>query len=199
MASLHNYLVVAGFLSPSHDDYVHGKLYSDAIKGSHRAEMISLLTKESTWLDVSRWELNQKSFEDFPSVAMHHLEYVKQKIPDTKITVMYVCGTDHAIKCRLFNGINGSRGCVPVLAVARLGTADSLREAMKTRASATSSGNFYLVETEAQVAEVSSTLIRKRLAAKQSVADLTGPEVENYILQNKILGARGVVKIKGIA
>jgi len=78
----------------------------------------------------------------------------------------------------LFNGLYGGR--VGVVAVGRPGFSRQIQRPAKSA----QSGRFYLVPTETQ--DVSSTAIRKKLAAGVSVASLTGPGVASYIVEKGI-------------
>jgi len=61
--------ISAGFLSPSHDEYVTGKLGRNAIPFKDRANMIDIATEHSDFLACDRWEGSQSHFIDFPSIA----------------------------------------------------------------------------------------------------------------------------------
>lgn len=52
------YNVLAGYLSPSHDIYVSGKLGNNAISSSHRVKMVEILCQNSEKISVSSWEAN---------------------------------------------------------------------------------------------------------------------------------------------
>ncbi|KAJ3121448.1 Nicotinamide/nicotinic acid mononucleotide adenylyltransferase 2 [Physocladia obscura] len=101
--------VIAGFVSPTHDDYTSYKLDALNVTASHRLEMCRLATCESIWLDVDPWEARQRKFVDFPAVAKHLHEYLNERCPQIRallgagvnLRVAYVCGADHALKCSL--------------------------------------------------------------------------------------------------
>src|SRR5690242_12533206 len=50
------YNVIAGFLSPSHAEYVSGKLGKSFIPTKHRLAMCALSCADSSWINVDPWE-----------------------------------------------------------------------------------------------------------------------------------------------
>lgn len=78
--------------------------------------MVELQVGECRWLFTSAWEANQSTFVDFPSVLRHHSAFFAEMYPKRKIEVVanslsepdfkvyYLCGSDHALKCRLQRG-----------------------------------------------------------------------------------------------
>ncbi|CAF0759082.1 unnamed protein product [Adineta steineri] len=56
----HNFRVIGGYLSPSHDDYVEAKLGEEFINGHHRVRMCEEAIKEANqqhWLSVDKAEM----------------------------------------------------------------------------------------------------------------------------------------------
>jgi len=56
---VHGFRVIGGYLSPTHDEYVHGKLGKEFVSGHHRIQMCAEAIKESNqqhWLSVDRAE-----------------------------------------------------------------------------------------------------------------------------------------------
>lgn len=62
------YTVVGGFLSPSHDDYVTGKLGNEAIPAVHRLAMIERALESSSWICAEPWEATIAYFVSFHQV-----------------------------------------------------------------------------------------------------------------------------------
>lgn len=54
--------------------------------------MCELAVKNSDWISVSTWEIEQKGFVDFPSVVVRHAEYLKTTLPKHTFEVIYLCG-----------------------------------------------------------------------------------------------------------
>eukprot|EP00475_Leptophrys_vorax_P031954 TRINITY_DN4880_c0_g1_i3.p1 TRINITY_DN4880_c0_g1~~TRINITY_DN4880_c0_g1_i3.p1 ORF type:complete len:215 (-),score=47.36 TRINITY_DN4880_c0_g1_i3:10-654(-) len=177
--------VLGGLISPSHDDYVKTKLGRDAVPAKQRIEMIKLALKGAPWIEVDSWEAEQDSFVDFPEVTAH----LQSKMDDfaekcqVDLRVFYVCGTDHAQKCGLLNGIRS----VPkarVCAISRPGFV--LRKGEKT----------YVVKLPADfsnsMADLSSTKVRKlcsgRSCTRDKLLDLVHEPVADYMIKNRILG-----------
>ena len=106
--------VIAGFLSPSHDSYVSGKLGVDALDGETRVAMISAALEdgggELEWMAPDDWEAKQDSFVDFPAVALSLKSRIVTAMEEAglgeaveagRVWVAYVCGADHAAKCNV--------------------------------------------------------------------------------------------------
>ena len=56
---VHHFNVIGGYLSPTHDEYVRGKLASECISGQHRSQMCQLAIEEAceqNWLSTDRAE-----------------------------------------------------------------------------------------------------------------------------------------------
>eukprot|EP01105_Mastigella_eilhardi_P022495 TRINITY_DN5533_c0_g1_i3.p1 TRINITY_DN5533_c0_g1~~TRINITY_DN5533_c0_g1_i3.p1 ORF type:complete len:337 (-),score=75.52 TRINITY_DN5533_c0_g1_i3:114-1124(-) len=96
-------VVIGGFMSPSHDNYVRGKLSAaEALPAAQRCELCETATSVSDWLDVDRWEsltpapnLGTASCSD---VARHLLRLVRAAFPQhaDSFHVYFVCGADVA-------------------------------------------------------------------------------------------------------
>ena len=72
-----------------------------------RANMCDIIVQYSEYIEVSRWEGEQRGFVDFPAVASHHAKYLSEHFPSVK--VFYLCGADHAIKyCISFPYLNSN-------------------------------------------------------------------------------------------
>ena len=176
-------VVVAGFLSPSHDGYVGGKLGADAIAARDRVEMCRLATADSSFVDVDAWEsLGNDDFVDFPCVASRlqaHLDSDEVGLGEPgAVQVMYLCGTDHVNKCGLFGGTS-----VPVVAMARAGE-DPLYRAPDPRRC------FVVDAGEHEASDASSTEVRRRIRGREPLAGLLAPAVEAFVYEHGILGAK---------
>jgi len=170
----YDFVVVGGFMSPSHDDYVAKKMRKNGvphIRAADRLKMCKLAVRDSSWVDLSRWEASLNYFADFPEVAVHHHRYITAAFRARTVKVMYLCGADHARNCDLYHGL----GVVPVVAVARPGSSCK---------AGTDPTKFILVETETE--DVSSTQVRKCLQKGEGIEELVGPAVAEYIFKNRI-------------
>lgn len=124
--------VVGGFLSPSHDDYVMGKLGNEAIPAVHRLAMIERALASSDWISAEPWEATIPYFVSFhqvrgacmcesaslfllapQKVVVEFDRYLRKSI-DAPIQVMYVCGADLIVRCRYFTSL----GPFPVVRLA---------------------------------------------------------------------------------
>jgi hypothetical protein len=117
--------VVGGFLSPSHDDYVFGKLGNQAIEAEHRLAMAERALTSSTWISLEPWEATIPGFVNFhsvrarargrlllrsliatsPQVVIEFDRFIKKSLPSYPIQVMYLCGADLIIRCRFFTSL----------------------------------------------------------------------------------------------
>jgi len=185
----HAFLVVAGYLSPSHDRYVTGKMVRNgysSIRGDDRYEMVRLSSLDSPWLEASPWEKSQPDFTDFPAVTKFHANYLRDQISkkisaqvSRNVLIMYLCGADHAVGCFLHQATN-YYWCDGVVGIGRPGP--DTQELIKTEKR--HSKNFYFVQTSTE--DVSSTQIRKRILAGESISDLVFPQVEEFMKTNNI-------------
>lgn len=107
-----NIKVIAGFMSPSHDDYLSGKFGRNKyIPSEYRIKMVEMATADSNWITYDEWECKQNYFVDFPYVASRGIKKLKQiycekykYVKSKKLCIYYVCGLDHAQKCGLLGG-----------------------------------------------------------------------------------------------
>lgn len=91
--------VIAGYLSPGHDEYIEEKLGKEAIPIHQRIAFIHnwIETKpELNWLRVDPWEgVFAKVAVNFTEV-LYRLEQVLEQKTGQKVPVFYVCGGDNA-------------------------------------------------------------------------------------------------------
>jgi nicotinic acid mononucleotide adenylyltransferase len=170
----HNMIVVGAFLSPSNDSYVSSKLGKEFIEAKHRLEMCELAVKEANmqdWLIVDRWESSQTRFIDFPGVHSSLATYISTAFPNDNIRVMYLCGTDHLMRC---GGLASLRKpSTGVVALKRPGF-----ENVKSDA------NLLVVNNTSYDTDFSSTMIRKRIKQGLDYGDLAYSSVVGYLKEN---------------
>jgi len=147
--------VVAGYISPSHDEYVERKLGDDYIPAKHRLKMCKLSLADSAWISLSKWEAMQPCFVNFPEVINYHATFLRDKFPNHDLLLLYLCGVDHAIRCKLFLG--QSYG---VAAIARKKNFPGYFEKLKGLVHEELDDNFNFEDTETE--DMSSTEIRER-------------------------------------
>ena len=111
LSSFNEYNIICGFISPSADCYVRTKP-PPLIPFEKRCEMIQTAIddfnqenkdkkNEIIKIYIHKWEGSHNYFIDFPdviNVIQQQLNKIKIKIKK-KITLLYVCGMDHYIKC----------------------------------------------------------------------------------------------------
>jgi hypothetical protein len=159
LESEHDFAVVGGFISPSHDLYVGPKC--KAFKAVHfsaneRLGLTRLACQDSDWLECASWESEQKGFwPDFPEVV-EALQNFLSSSEQTKLhsfTVFYVCGLDHAMKCSLEEGFGRSNQGVVIVP----------RSDMPPAASRPDLLVYGVTETNSKVEHLSSTVVRRAL------------------------------------
>ncbi len=89
---------------------------------------------------------------------------------------------DHALKCSLYRGIGGK---YPVICIDRPSASQSTELVSWAKTYPTL---FYFLSVNADITHsISSTLVRQKLAKNESVADLVGKDVEDYLLKYVIV------------
>eukprot|EP01111_Echinosteliopsis_oligospora_P002861 TRINITY_DN1452_c0_g1_i1.p1 TRINITY_DN1452_c0_g1~~TRINITY_DN1452_c0_g1_i1.p1 ORF type:complete len:152 (+),score=29.22 TRINITY_DN1452_c0_g1_i1:466-921(+) len=138
--------------------------------------MCELSLVDSSWVSLSTWEIHQPRFVDFPAVVKTHSTFLKQQFPEEDLLVLYLCGADLALKCRLYN-----QTALPVVTVGRVPyTTQLLKETAALPLN--TKRIFYIAETD--VEDVSSTEIRRRAVNKISFSDLMHEDAVVYMLEN---------------
>lgn len=148
-----DYNVVAGYLSPGHDEYISAKNKAGAIPIAERLSIITDMIKGHAWLDVDPWEgVFCKVAVNFTDVITRMEMYLKHHFTED-IPVFFVCGGDQAH----FSSTFSKRGkCIVV------GRPNSESEFMKYRIQL-SSDNILFAHGNNQS---SSTEIRKSYKRK---------------------------------
>jgi len=113
----HDYCVLAGYISPSHEGYVRPKCESfkqQYLEAELRLECVRRVVQDSDWLACGAWEAApaRGSWPDYPVVVQalqSHLSEQNVRLGGHKCTVFYVCGLDHFKKCHLSAGLRAHR------------------------------------------------------------------------------------------
>lgn len=196
-ATLPQHHVIAGYISPSHDDYVCSKLACEAIAATHRVKMAQLACQHSDWVDVDAWEsLYAKHFVNFPSVAVRLRDALRKAhweelgIKPQQVKVWYLGGAD------LFERAGIERlvryGIQPVCAIRpEPGKCETLEEFMKRAEESWKIKGPEMVIVDGREGrpedELSSTAVRKRIIEGKSIVGMVAPEVEVYLREHEIL------------
>jgi hypothetical protein len=165
LESEHGYLVVGGFISPSHDLYVGPKcknLKTLFFPASDRVRLAQLACKSSDWIECGLWESQQAGdWPDFPEVLDNLHKHLDKTFPDPSgaplFTTLYVCGRDHADKCGLHGGFRFARQGVVI--VPRSGDPPAATNPERLV--------YGVTETNPAVEHLSSTAVRNALVAGQ--------------------------------
>lgn len=162
LESKKGYTVVAAWLSPSDAQWSGGKPHG-CIGNEHKLAMAQFAVEDHPLVRCSRWEIDNGMI-DYPAVWAH-----VRKVCGADVEVFYVCGSDHARKCRLLSRPN----CV---VIGRPGSEikDVVLECV-----------YVPVAPGAQ--DISSTAIR--MAAEQNtlhtVKDMMHPKVFKYLSNHR--------------
>jgi hypothetical protein len=105
------FAVLAGYISPSHDLYVGPKMRSRGmphVQAEGRVAMCTLAVQHHSWLAVGTWETRQRGhWPDYPEVVSALFNHIHSLEGADDVTVIYVCGTDHARYCGRGFGVPG--------------------------------------------------------------------------------------------
>lgn len=98
-------IVLGGYFSPSHDDYVNLKDNGSArLDAKKRAELCRLAVRDSDWLMVDSWESLHVSAPIIFTLVYERLrKYLQFNFPElTKLKIYFVVGSDNAAYARAF-------------------------------------------------------------------------------------------------
>ncbi|CAF1278896.1 unnamed protein product [Rotaria sordida] len=161
--------VLAGYISPTHDSYVHKKLGDPAwIPAKDRCRLAERAmeyedSEASSWISISRGESEADGFVDFPDVTKNFRNFLNNTLVDQEnilqypLRVVYVCGLDHYNKCSDVERMAKQNNMASAV-IFRIGNDDK-----QISHSVGTSGAMYipLSKERAQLPDVSSTLIRE--------------------------------------
>jgi len=90
--------VLAGYLSPGHDEYVMGKCGAQVPPAAHRAHLCQQAVSGSEWLMVDEWEaLHTSAALNFSLVIERLQNYLNRHLACARpVRVFYVFGSDNA-------------------------------------------------------------------------------------------------------
>eukprot|EP01062_Namystynia_karyoxenos_P040186 TRINITY_DN29309_c0_g1_i1.p1 TRINITY_DN29309_c0_g1~~TRINITY_DN29309_c0_g1_i1.p1 ORF type:complete len:278 (+),score=54.96 TRINITY_DN29309_c0_g1_i1:70-834(+) len=178
----HGMVVLAGWLSPSHGDYVGAKMDRMRAQGcssafhidpSLRCDAVAAATRESPWLDVGRWESSQPPpWQDFPQVCTALHKALQSQEALRSVELLYLCGADH-LRCCPY----GVRG--PGESVFRVVVAPRAGQQVQPRGPE----KVIVIPPAASehISHASSTKVRERMAGGQPLTELVHPEVEQLL------------------
>ncbi|CAF0890068.1 unnamed protein product [Didymodactylos carnosus] len=179
LEQIHHFNVLGGYISPTHDDYVHGKLHDEQIPAKHRIEMCQKAieeAKEQHWLRVDKAECMAHKFVRFSNVACSLQNFINDKLKLPRyVRVIYVSGLD------LFNRCGGIRQ----LRKSNMGVAVVYRPGEHENLVKTNDPNLFYVpiddEAKLAIQDVSSTKIRHNLKNNVPCDQLTYTSVLDYL------------------
>ncbi|KAG2377729.1 hypothetical protein C9374_008814 [Naegleria lovaniensis] len=196
LESSYGKLVVGAFISPSHGQYVSGKLRDDYIETEARLEICKLSIDSETnklkemygeenaddFLSVDRWESAVCcEFIDFPDITFSLREYIEQQFPNENIQIIYICGSDHIEKCPYVLSFPTRLKC----GAAILNRPSHSKSAASKQSSYKATEHIYWVDTTMED-ECSSTLVRNKAKLGESISQWVYPEVESYMRTHHI-------------
>jgi len=150
LESEYGFVVVGGFLSPSHDTYLSGKHRDETFfPAAQRLALCAAATKDHPFLAVASWESSVSGhWPDFPEVTATLERVLHERFPGEGIGVIYLCGQDH-FRYAARAGLSG------VAVVTRAGRTEGSDAA----------GTIYAVRTASDdpFGQMSSTQVREAL------------------------------------
>lgn len=169
-----NKQVIGGFLVPTSNNYVYGKLYNDAIELKHRVEMIKLSTENSDFIGVCPW-----GYVSGFSAGYRIAEILKGYYPELRdrLQIYFVVGADFAFRCGLW-GLNER-----IFVIARGEETNLLRESMK-KDRRSEDESFMIFESE-ECFDFSSTKVREQMEKGEFDKEMLDEKVIEYLKQNK--------------
>jgi nicotinic acid mononucleotide adenylyltransferase len=168
---------LVGFLSPSSDLYVQDKLGVNALSFRDRHHMCVLSCQEHNadpnllHVECDSWEGLQPDFYDFPTVRERMRSFIDEQFPNSGIVVLYVCGSDHFVRCRLY-------GWFDCVAIGRPS------HPMTTESDPARGLYLFQVSDEGYAdlfGTASSTEVRRRIANKEPLDGIVYPSVAKYL------------------
>ncbi|CAF0963222.1 unnamed protein product [Rotaria sordida] len=187
---VYNFNVIGGYLSPTHDEYVHSKLGNELISGQHRIEMCRKAIEEAGqqhWLSVDMAECMAPRFIKLVSVTYSLQMFINQKLNLPKpIRVIYVAGLDLFNRCCGLTSLRAPQmGGVAV--VYRLGQDDRFITSTHTQDDTklfyvcTDNDDDAMDTSSSDLDDISSTLIRKRYKNNENCDHLTFKSVLDHL------------------
>lgn len=188
------YCVIGGFISPTHDYYVNHKLGDLGIPAIHRLKMLSLALQDNDWIEVSPWHPNQQYMQSINAEVgyieeMIHLLYDKDD-KYKKFVIFYVCGSDLAIKCEFNMGFGRFGVCIVQRESDLMNKYYPINKYAKPP--------VYLIDIPSKYDDIknaSSTELRLCIQYEKKFNDITFDSVQEYMIQNDILGAGKLKKL----
>lgn len=131
---------------PTGDEYKK----NDLIDAANRYEMLCLMTKDSSNLLVSDYEVKNKK-----SYTYQTLSYFKKKYNNDEI--YFICGNDNLLNFNTWNNYQYILKCYKILVIRRI---DDLADEMIRN-------NKNVIKTDISISNLSSTEIRKLIKEKE--------------------------------
>ena len=178
--------MVGGWLSPSHDAYLQPKaaaLGTIGLSAGFRLEVARRALADDTLIAAASWEADQEWFVDFDTVT----DALRSTVADGPLmgdalgglptpSVFYCCGTDHAERCGLYQGMNV---VVVPRAGEQAGAENPARSVFVAEPAAGELAAFSSTKVRAAIAAEDSEYVESALSAA-AAAFLLRPSLEEY-------------------
>ncbi len=183
------YIILGSLLSPSHAVTVRERYRtnpSEILPSPHRLAIAQLLVQNSQWLSVDPWEMTRRRAMDYLSLLEHVSVMIREAIPDYPIQVIYVCKPNLVPTLSPQALKNANYHCVTVC---RTAESDYLRNHLGGKWN----GVINVVEDtailDASLDMVTSRKVREKMKNYESVENLVGAKINEYIMIHR-LGAK---------
>lgn len=181
--------VIAGYISPVHDDY--GK--SSLIPATHRIAMCSLAARQSNWIQVAEWESLQETWTPTHRVLNAFKEELMKSV-GSSVKVLLVMGSD--VLLTFLDGHSWTEeqrkvilGDFGVVCIARR-PEDSVQEIVSSNQILKPFAENIIPSSCGPLMHISSSLVRDCFARNESCAYLVPTEVLRYIEKNQLYGCK---------
>jgi nicotinate-nucleotide adenylyltransferase len=149
--------------------------------GEHRQAMAALVAAERPGWTASRIELERQG----PSYTYDTLMELRNQVPGTQI--FFILGADAFAEIATWSRYPAVLDLANFVVVSRPGiTLDSLRERVPSAFSPRPSAKTRVIQVETHTPDVSSTEIRRRIRAGESLAGLVPDCVATYIQSHRL-------------
>lgn len=158
-----NLKVIGGYLIPSSDDYMKGKLKNEAYSLYDRNQMIEISIQDSNWI-----ENFPHGYSSAKKASSEIEKYLKDKFK-LNIETKQICGADFAVKYSSWNRDN------PYIILSRGKDTDIVEKNL------TKNSKHILIKSN-ELKDISSSLIRNLLKEKKEISkDILHPQVVEYL------------------
>ena len=155
------------------------------VEGAHRLEMVRLAVADDERFLVCDCELGRAE----PSYTIDTVRHLQGSL-GSEAHLLWLIGSDMVKDLPSWHKIGELLELIEIIVVGRTGQAEPNDPALEPNLTAEQIGKLRVQRIQFPLIDISSTMIRKRLAAGQSVRYLLPAVVEEYITGHKLYGRK---------